>query len=76
MLTKNRIEAFIDGVIAIIITIMVFDLKIHDLPNNFTNMDVWKVLFGIVPKLLAYSLSFIVLAIMWLNDHSLFDKRY
>jgi uncharacterized membrane protein len=74
MLTKNRIEAFSDGVIAIIITIMVFDLKVQDLPNDFTNTDVWKVLLGIVPKLLAYSLSFIVLAIMWLNHHSLFDK--
>jgi uncharacterized membrane protein len=74
MLTKNRIEAFSDGVIAIIITIMVFDLKIQDLPDNFTNTDVWNVLSGIVPKLLAYSLSFIVLAIMWLNHHSLFDK--
>lgn len=74
MLTKNRIEAFSDGVIAIIITIMVFDLKVEDLPNDFTNTDVWKVLLGIVPKLLAYSLSFIVLAIMWLNHHSLFDK--
>ena len=30
MLTKNRIEAFSDGVIAIIITIMVFDLKVQD----------------------------------------------
>lgn len=74
MLTKNRIEAFSDGVIAIIITIMVFDLKIHELPSNFTDTDAWNVLWGIVPKILAYSLSFIVLAIMWLNHHSLFDK--
>jgi uncharacterized membrane protein len=74
MLTKNRIEAFSDGVIAIIITIMVFDLKLQDLPNNFTNIDIWNALVGIIPKLLSYSLSFIVLAIMWLNHHSLFDK--
>jgi uncharacterized membrane protein len=74
MLTKNRIEAFSDGVIAIIITIMAFDLKLQELPVNFTDADVMKSLWGVVPKILSYSLSFIVLAIMWLNHHTLFDK--
>ncbi|MFZ1529624.1 MAG: TMEM175 family protein [Ferruginibacter sp.] len=74
MLTKTRIEAFSDAVIAIIITIMIFDLKLQELPPNFTDKDVWKTLLGIVPKLLSFTLSFVVLAIMWLNHHSLFDK--
>jgi len=74
MLAKNRIEAFSDGVIAIIITIMAFDLKLQELPAPFTHADVWKTMLGVVPKLLSYSLSFIVLAIMWLNHHSMFDR--
>ena len=73
-MNKNRIEAFSDGVIAIIITIMVLELQIPDLKDNFTNKDVWLVLLSLVPKLLSYLLSFIVVAIMWLNHHSLFDK--
>jgi uncharacterized membrane protein len=74
MLTKNRIEAFSDGVIAIIITIMAFDLKLQELPVNFSDADVWRTLMGVVPKILSYLLSFVVLAIMWLNHHTLFDK--
>lgn len=74
MMSKNRIEAFSDGVIAIIITIMVFDLKIPELADNFTDTELHKALWGILPKLAAYTLSFIVVAIMWLNHHSLFDK--
>lgn len=73
-MNKNRIEAFSDGVIAIIITIMVFDLKIPELAEGFSDADVWKALWSIVPKVGAYTLSFIVVAIMWLNHHSLFDK--
>lgn len=53
---------------------MVFDLKLQELPDHFTNEDVWKVLWGIVPKIFSYTLSFVVLAIMWLNHHALFDK--
>lgn len=74
MLAKNRIEAFSDGVIAIIITIMAFDLKLQELPAQFTDADVWRTMLGVVPKLLSYILSFIVLAIMWLNHHAMFDR--
>ena len=74
MLTKNRIEAFSDGVIAIIITIMAFDLKVQELPAVFSDADVWRTLLGVVPKIMSYLLSFVVLAIMWLNHHALFDK--
>jgi uncharacterized membrane protein len=73
-LAKNRLESFSDGVIAIIITIMVFDLKPHELPAGFSNRDVWNILLGLVPKILAYMLSFVVIAILWLNHHALFDK--
>ncbi len=74
MLNKNRVEAFSDGVIAIIITIMAFDLKLQELPAHFTDADVWKTLLNVLPKISAYLLSFIVLAIMWLNHHNMFDK--
>lgn len=73
-MNKNRIEAFSDGVIAIIITIMVLELHIPELNENFTAHDVWVALLSLVPKLMAYLLSFIVVAILWLNHHSLFDK--
>ena len=73
-MNKNRIEAFSAGVIAIIITIMVLELHIPELKETFTNQDVWTALLSLIPKILAYLLSFIVVAILWLNHHSLFDK--
>ena len=58
----GRVEAFSDGVIAIILTIMVLELKV---PQHATV----PALLAIWPTLLAYALSFLVVAIMWVNHH-------
>ena len=60
----NRIEAFSDGVIAVIITIMVLELKV---PHDTTLTS----LLSIAPQFLAYLLSFLIVAIMWVNHHHL-----
>lgn len=62
MMTKNRLEAFSDGVIAIIITIMVLELKV---PEGHEWGDVIK----LWPKFLAYIISFIYVGIYWNNHH-------
>jgi uncharacterized membrane protein len=59
---KTRLEAFSDGVIAIIITIMVLELKV---PHGET----LEVLRPLLPALLSYLLSFIYLGIYWNNHH-------
>ena len=61
---KNRIEPFSDGVIAIIITIMVLELKI---PHG----DSFDEIIKLLPKFLSYVLSFIYVAIYWNNHHHL-----
>jgi len=61
---KNRLEAFSDGVLAIIITIMVLELKVphgHDL----------AALKPLIPVFLSYVLSFIYVGIYWNNHHHL-----
>jgi len=60
----NRIEAFSDGVIAIIVTVMVLELK---LPSDGSPQALAKV----APTVLSYVLSFVVVAIMWVNHHHL-----
>jgi uncharacterized membrane protein len=62
--TRNRLEAFSDGVIAILITIMVLELRP---PQGAGFGD----LGPLVPKLLSYLLSFVFLAIYWNNHHHL-----
>jgi uncharacterized membrane protein len=62
---KNRLEAFSDGVIAIILTIMVLDLKVpkeHSLEGLY---DSWPT-FG------AYTLSYWNVFLIWLNHHRIF----
>lgn len=61
-MTKTRLEAFSDGVIAIIITIMVLELKVPHGADLAT-------LKPLLPVLLSYVLSFIYLAIYWNNHH-------
>ena len=62
MMTKGRLEAFTDGVLAIIITIMVLELKV---PHGGSFSD----LKPLIPVFLSYVLSFIYLAIYWNNHH-------
>jgi uncharacterized membrane protein len=63
-MVKTRLEAFSDGVIAIIITIMVLELKVpHD--------DSWTALKPLFPVFLSYLLSFIYIGIYWNNHHHL-----
>ncbi len=64
---KNRLEAFSDGVIAIIITIMVLELKV---PHG-TDIGALKPL---LPVFLSYVLSFIYVGIYWNNHHHLFNS--
>src|ERR1051325_885671 len=59
---KGRLEAFSDGVIAIIITIMVLELRI---PHGAD----WEALRPLVPVFLTYVLSFAYLGIYWNNHH-------
>lgn len=61
---KGRLEAFSDGVLAIIITIMVLEMKV---PHG----DDWDALKPLVPVFLSYVLSFIYVAIYWNNHHHL-----
>jgi uncharacterized membrane protein len=60
--TKGRLEAFTDGVIAILITIMVLELKV---PEGAS----WDVLRPLVPIFLTYLLSYVFLGIYWNNHH-------
>lgn len=61
---STRLEAFSDGVIAIIITIMVLELKPPHDPNVASLASLW-------PTFFAYVLSFVIIAIYWVNHHHL-----
>src|SRR5688572_33105546 len=61
-MTKNRLEAFSDGVLAIIITIMVLELKVPHGEGIDAIVPLW-------PVFVSYILSFIYIGIYWNNHH-------
>lgn len=63
-MSRSRMEAFSDGVIAIIITIMVLELRV---PHDAS----WRSLIPIAPVFLSYVLSFVFVGIYWSNHHHL-----
>src|SRR5260370_2370943 len=63
-MTKSRMEAFSDGVIAVIITILVLELKVPREPTL-------TALVPVAPVFLSYVLSFVFLGIYWSNHHHL-----
>jgi uncharacterized membrane protein len=62
MIAKNRLEAFTDGVLAIVITIMVLEIKV---PHGAD----WSVLAPLTGKVVSYVLSFLYVGIYWNNHH-------
>ena len=64
---KGRLEAFSDGVIAIIITIMVLELKVPHNPTIESYLEAW-------PVFISYTLSFVFVGLNWSSHHHLFHK--
>lgn len=60
-----RLEALGDGVFAIVMTLMVLELKIPEWEGPVTNAAVWTYLGQLLPSLFAFALSFIILGIFW-----------
>lgn len=61
-MTKSRLEAFTDGVVAIVLTVLVLDIQIPDAPTLASLLSITNTLF-------AYTVSFIFVAVIWVNHH-------
>lgn len=71
-IATTRMETFSDGVIAIIITIMVLELKLPVFGTDDTSLEIKRHLLKLVPYLFAYLFSFMMIGIYWTNHHHLF----
>jgi len=71
---KNRLETFSDGVLAIIITIMVLELKVPQPTEQAPHPDKLADLNNLLPVFLNYVLSFIYVGIYWNNHHHMFHS--
>lgn len=64
----TRIEAFSDSVMAIIVTVLVFELEVRRIPGP-TSTQLWDELWALAPKLASFAISFFTVAIFWVNHH-------
>ena len=69
VMSTNRLEAFSDGVFAIVITLLVLDLR---LPAELPGEGLWLRLTHIWPKVSAYAITFVIVGIYWVGHHALF----
>lgn len=70
--STTRVETFSDGVIAIVITIMVLELKLPTYDENQDASDIQHHLIKVLPHFGAYVFSFIMIGILWTNHHHMF----
>ncbi|MCK6605133.1 MAG: DUF1211 domain-containing protein [Ignavibacteriaceae bacterium] len=74
LMEKNRLEAFSDGVLAIIITLLVLEIKVPEVHGDVNAVSLYHALLSILPKFLSWALSFFMVLIMWVNHHRIFSE--
>jgi uncharacterized membrane protein len=68
----SRITAMSDGVFAIAITLLVFNIKLPELPADHVRHDLPPIVKGLGPYLLSYVLSFAMIGVYWVGHHNIF----
>lgn len=71
-LSSERLVAFSDGVIAIIITLMILSIRFPDMPKDASSSEIWQQLSTMLPSIAAYIVSFFALGVFWANHHQFF----
>src|SRR5579859_445549 len=69
----DRLKAFSDGVLAIVITLLIFEVRVPTLADASLS-GVAAALIGIGPKLVSFAVSFFTVAIFWVNHHNFFSR--
>jgi len=69
---KNRVEIFSDGVFAIIVTLLVLEIKVPHIVIHDSSDQLLFALIGILPKFISWIISFFTICVIWVNHHRLF----
>lgn len=70
--TTARIEALSDGVFAIVLTLMVFQIRMPDLPDDRVAKELWPRLVHQWPEFYGYVISFMIVSVYWIGHHNLY----
>ena len=70
--TKPRVETFSDSEFAIVVTLLVLDIKVPEIHDYTSVKELYTALISITPKLLSGMISFLMVCVIWVNLHWLF----
>lgn len=69
----NRIEAFSDGIFAIVITLLIFQIQTPEIRDKISGMELLGALYNLGPKFFGYVVSFFFVAVFWVSHHQFFN---
>ena len=72
--SKSRVETFSDGIFAIIITLLVLEIKVPHIEDHLSTKSLFEALLSILPKFISWIISFFTIAVIWVNHHKLFTQ--
>jgi len=72
-MNKNRLENFSDGVFAIAVTLLILNVRIPLNLDKYTNRELNHMLLEMLPHLLSFAFSFLVIGVFWVSHHRVFS---
>lgn len=72
-LNKTRVETLSDGIFAIILTLLVLEVKVPKLMEPNSSRELGLALWKLTPKIWSWMISFLMVCVIWVNHHRLFD---
>lgn len=69
--SKSRMEAFSDAVFAIIITLLVLEIKVPHIENHHSTDMMLQALWKLMPRIISWVISFVFLAVIWIQHHNI-----
>ncbi len=72
--TKNRVEAFSDGIFAILVTLLILEIRVPHIENPCSAPELFASIMDLAPKFFSWIISFLTICIVWMNHHRIFDS--
>ena len=72
--SKTRVESFSDGIFAVIITLLVLEIRVPQITHTSSMPELAKGLIQTVPKILSWIVSFLIVCVIWVNHHQVFEQ--
>lgn len=72
-LSKTRVEAFSDGIFAIIVTLLILEIRVPHIEHAESSGELLNALVMLAPKVVSWVISFLTICIVWVNHHRLFE---